>query len=200
MAWKPDYASLAELKAHINPPITDSTDDAHLSLALTASSRGIDRATNRQFGVTASTEERTYEACWSRTRGVYIARIDDVQTLTGLVVTISGATTTNYALTPTNAAAEGAPWTHIHTASATSPTLGISPLTVLVEATWGWTAVPDTIKQLTLIFANHLFKRRDAVFGVAGSPDLGNELRLLSKLDPDVQIGLLPYRRDGLKL
>ncbi len=196
MSWKPDYASLAELKSHISPSISDTADDDELSLALTAASRAIDRATGRQFGSTAATEERTYEACWSRTKGVYVARIDDVQTLTGLVVTLSSATTTNYALTPTNAAVEGIPWTHIHTASATSPTLGTGPPTVLVEATWGWTAVPDTIKEFTLIQAARLFKRRDAPLGVAGSPDLGSELRLLAKVDPDVEVGVRPYRRD----
>jgi hypothetical protein len=66
---------------------------------------------------------------------------------------------------------------------------------VQVTATWGWTAVPATIKKATLLQASRFYKRRDAPFGVAGSPDMGSEMRLLAKVDPDVEVMLGDYRR-----
>jgi len=196
VAWAPDYAVTADLAAYER--IGDSADDAQLALAITGASRAIDHATNRQFGVTAATEERTYDACWSPSRSLYVADIDDVMTAVGLVVTVSGSALASsaYELTPTNAAAKSRPWTRIATASATSRTLGTGPPQILVEATWGWTAVPDTIKQATLLQASRFFTRREAPFGVAGSPDIGSELRLLAKVDPDVAVMVQSYRRN----
>jgi hypothetical protein len=48
--------------------------------------------------------------------------------------------------------------------------------------------VPPTIKLATQLQASRWLKRRDAPFGIAGSPELGSELRLLAKLDPDVEV------------
>lgn len=196
MAWAPDYATTSELAAYER--IGDEVDDAQLALAITGASRAIDHATNRQFGVTAATEERTYDMCYSPRRSLYTADIDDLMTLTGLVVTVSGTALASsaYELTPTNAAAKSRPWTKIATASATSRTLGTGPPTILIEATWGWTTVPDTIKEATLLQASRFFTRREAPFGVAGSPDVGSELRLLAKVDPDVAVMVQPYRRN----
>jgi len=38
-------------------------------------------------------------------------------------------------------------------------------------------------------------KRLQALFGVAGSPADGSEVRLLAKLDPDVAVMLVDYTR-----
>lgn len=53
---------------------------------------------------------------------------------------------------------------------------------------------PEPVKLAAMIQASRLSKRRDSPFGVAGSPEFGSELRLLSKLDPDVETLLRPYR------
>jgi len=45
-------------------------------------------------------------------------------------------------------------------------------------------------KVATVLQANRLLKRRHAPFGVAGSPELGSELRLLARVDPDVAVSL----------
>lgn len=55
-------------------------------------------------------------------------------------------------------------------------------------------AVPASINLATLIQAARFVKRRDAPFGVAGSPDMGNELRLLARLDPDVLVLVANHR------
>jgi hypothetical protein len=67
---------------------------------------------------------------------------------------------------------------------------------VEVAALWGWTSVPPTIMQANLIQAARFLKRRDAPFGVAGSLELGSEIRLLSKLDPDVALMVGAYKRN----
>jgi hypothetical protein len=55
------------------------------------------------------------------------------------------------------------------------------------------TPVPKMVKLATQLQASRWFKRRDAPFGVLGSPELGNYTRLLDKLDPDVQLLISGY-------
>jgi hypothetical protein len=66
---------------------------------------------------------------------------------------------------------------------------------VRVTALWGWSAVPPAIEQATLLQASRLLIRRDSPYGVAGSPEAGTEIRLLARLDPDVDVAVAPYRR-----
>lgn len=194
MAWEPDYATEQDLKSYLR--IGDSVDDLELSTAITAASRAIDHFTNRQFGVVAAAEERTYEVEWSRRHGKWkTIGMDDLSSTTGLVVTVSGSAVTTYTLLPRNASEEGRPYTRMLLRSATASTDN-GPKTVLVEGFWGWSSTPDTVKNACLVQAARFFKRRDSVFGIAGSPEFGSELRLLSKVDPDVESMLRHYRRD----
>lgn len=195
MAWQPDYITSGDLKSYGR--IGDAVDDPEIAVAITAASRAIDHACNRQFGATATTEERTYEVEWSPTRALWVADVDDVDTTTGLVVTVSGAAVTDYTLWPRDADKRGRPWTRLLTPTSTPSTLatGGGPPTIAVTATWGWAAVPDTIRQATLVQAARFLKRRESPFGIAGSPDLGNEMRLLARVDPDVAVMVQAYRR-----
>jgi hypothetical protein len=197
MAWAPDYCDVGELRAYRR--IDDAVDDTELGLAITAASRAVDRATDRQFGLLAAAEARTYECSWSQRQGLWVAEIDDLMTTAALVVTVSGATvaSTAYRLLPRNADKNSRPWTQLAVASATPDPLGSGPPTVDVTAKYGWTTVPDTIKNATLLQASRLFADRNAPFGVAGSPDMGNEMRLLAKVHPDVEVMLASYRRYG---
>lgn len=188
MPWAPDYVTLAELKAYLK--ISDTDDDVTLGYAITAASRAIDRATNRQFGLVAAPEARTYTARWVPSRRAYVVDIDDLQTNVGLTVA-GDATITDYSLKPRNADLIGEPWTQVVlNQGANDREDGIT-----VTAKWGWVTVPVAVKQATLLQATRFFKRKDAPFGVAGSPDLGSELRLLAKVDPDVAVTLGPYTR-----
>jgi hypothetical protein len=65
---------------------------------------------------------------------------------------------------------------------------------IQVTSKWGWTKTPAAVQEANLIQAARWMKRRDAPFGIAGSPEFGNELRLLPKLDPDLQVLLRHYR------
>ncbi|WP_027934561.1 head-tail connector protein [Amycolatopsis thermoflava] len=194
MAWQPDYASAAELAEYVRGD--ETVDGDELAVAVSAASRAIDEFTHRQFGQT-DVEQRFYTARWSAYRDTWLVRIDDVMVVPTEVATDPGddtwTTVGNPRMLPRNAAAEGRPWTELQLPS----TIGsIAVDGVRVTARFGWTEVPDTIKQATLLQASRLFARRDSPFGVAGSPDIGSELRLLAKLDPDVQVMVANYCRD----
>lgn len=188
MAWAPDYITAVDLKSYLR--ISDADDDAEIALAITAASRAVDRHTNRQFGLVAAPEARTYTARWDSDRCKWVVFIDDLMTEVGLSV-LTDAAVTDYSLQPSNADLNGTPWTQI---VLNAGGLGRAD-GVTVTARFGWTAVPVSVKQATLLQASRFFKRRDAPFGVAGSPEIGSELRLLAKVDPDVAVVLGPYLR-----
>lgn len=200
--WAPDYADTSELASLVR--VEDTLDDAQLALALSTASRSIDNACGRQFGLLAAVEDRYYSARWDPVRCRWVVPIDDLMTATGLVVvvdtlddlTYAGAISNAYVQkAPINAAAKGKPWTElvVHRTSSVQPTW--TENAVKVTARWGWSSVPTAIKQATLLQASRLLARRDSPYGVAGSSELGSELRLLAKVDPDVMVAIAPYRR-----
>ncbi len=199
MAWEPDYATTAEVKSYTR--IADTLDDAEIGFAITGASRAIDRFTNRQFGLVAAPEERFYTGRWDRHRGRWVIDIDDLMTETGFDAQVQDAdgndlgAITPYVLEPRNSAAIGRPWTYLvpRPSSAFNPTG--CPDEVAITARWGWTASPTTIKEACLMQTSRFLHRRDSPWGIAGSPDIGSELRLLARLDPDVQVLIGSYYR-----
>ncbi len=191
MTWAPVYATSAQLRSYMR--VAAVTGDAADILedtvtytpAVTAASRVIDTSAGRQFGA-ATIANRIYTPWYSPAAGAYYIDIDDLQDVTGMTVTQSAAVTTDYTLLPLNAAAKGRPYTMIEVPDSADAT---------VYAIFGWTAVPPTIVDATLLQAARFAKRRDAPFGVAGSPDMGNEIRLLARADPDVEVMIRSYRR-----
>ena len=199
MAWAPDYLTLAELKSAL--VIGDTDDDAELGFAITAASRSIDHYAGRQFGLTGSAVARYYSA-----QSGLVVTIDDLQTTTGLVIKededrdgvfeTTLVLDTDVRLYPWNATAEGRPWTELR--AEPTETFSCHPRAFEVTGNWGWTTVPTLIKQACLIQAGRIFKRKDSPMGIAGSPELGSEIRLLARLDPDVAVLVSALRRyDG---
>lgn len=199
MAITNGYATLAELKAVLRIPSADSGDTAELELAVESASRAIDTATNRRFWQDGTAVKRYYLA---EPRFANTITTADISTSTGLVVKLDedadGVYETtltiadDFYLSPLNAAANGQPWTRIVKASGSWPT---TVPAVEVEAKFGWAAVPTAVKQATLLQAARFYQRRNAPFGIAGSPEIGSELRLLARLDPDVAVLLSGYRK-----
>jgi len=66
---------------------------------------------------------------------------------------------------------------------------------VITANPWGWSAVPVPVKEATYLQASRFHSRRDSPYGIAGSPDQGSELRLLSRVDPDVAVSLSDFVR-----
>lgn len=207
MAWAPDYVTVDEFAAYATIP--DDADDTQIAQAIAAASRAVDRTAGpegwRQFGLVDTPEARYYTARWSRERGTWTVQIDDLMTVTGLVVEFDSDAdgtyadaVTDYRLLPVNAAAKGKPWTHLEVLSSSDVTPDCAPDAVRVTARFGWTDVPDPVVQATMLQASRILARRNAPFGIAGSPESGSEMRLLAKVDPDVAVSLVDYRRRKL--
>lgn len=196
MPWAPDYLTLAEAKAYLG--ITDTVDDAELAVSISAVSRLIDRACNRQFGSVAVTA-RTYRRppLLNTNTGLWELEVDDVQSSTGLLVNGVAYASSGATLLPDNAPADGQPWTRI--ATTVWPILSYpgAPVTNVITAPWGWTAFPAPVPMAARLQMARLGFRRGSPQGVAGSPEQGSEIRMLSKLDPDVikLLGVVRRRR-----
>jgi hypothetical protein len=190
MAWKPVYVEPDDLAEYVR--IDDDVDDAWLALAVSAASRAMDRHCLRQFGALDAPQLRRYAIRWDRRRGAHVAVIDDLMTTTGLLV--AGAPVTSPDLSPLNAAEDGLPWDTLVIPDDVVSALETS--FVDVTARWGWTTgIPTAIEQATALQAGRVLSRRGALFGVAGSPESGSEVRLLARLDPDVAVLVPVYRR-----
>lgn len=192
MTWAPDYCTAAEFKAYAR--ITDTVDDAIIPTYVTAAARAIDRATGRQFGQVAAVEERLYTPRWDRRRLRWFVDVDDFATLVGATVELDGTAVTDYTPEPVNAVAKGKVYTRLVFG------LGIAPATrdrytLAATVLWGWSAVPTTIKGAQLLQTSRFLARRDSPYGVAGSPADGSEMRLLAKVDPDVDVMIGAYKR-----
>lgn len=198
--WAPDYATTEELAAFVR--IGDDLDDVQVALAIAAASRAIDRATRRQFGAVSVAAARTYTAWYDQTRERWVVPIDDLMSTSGLAVAFDSdgdetysSTITAHSLRPANAAQIGRPWEELVILPGSAVTPTDADNAVEVTALWGWSAVPDAVKQAALLQAARVLARRGSPFGVAGSPEMGSEMRLLAKVDPDVEVALRAYRR-----
>lgn len=205
MAWSTKYVSQDVLKNFLRISTGSTEDDAELDFVREAASRAIDQATNRQFGIVASAEAREYTPHYDRRRARWTIDVDDFPSTSTLAivvdddddqvfddVTISSTAVRKY---PFNAPDVGRPYTKliINSGSTGVPVAGEG--TCRVTAKWGWAAVPDTVVQACLLQASRFWARRFSPYGIAGSPDVGSELRLLSRVDPDVDLMLRPFTR-----
>ena len=195
------YATLDEFKGWVGIAPADTDDDATLTLALEAASGQVDQFCDRTFGVDGAPTVRVYSPSLGGILGV-----DPISSATGLAVATDDngdgvyETTwtlgTDYRLDPPNAEATGRPWTRLVALGTRWFPRNTYRPTVQVTALFGWPGdVPAQVKEAALIQAERLWKRKDAPFGVAGSVEFGSEMRLLAKLDPDVESLLRPFRR-----
>jgi hypothetical protein len=200
------YASLAMLRAYVRD---SGTADGDLELlALEAAARAIDRECGRTFHAMTTATARVFTAGlstgpvgWPFYGRQYAVDVDDFSTVTGLVVKFDttgnggyNTTVTAFRPQPANALAAGLPYTSLLFDLGTLPPFNADG--VQVTAAWGWVATPPGVVNANLVQAARFLKRRDSPYGVAGSPDLGNEMRLLARLDPDVVMLLRPYKLD----
>lgn len=193
VTWAPDYITRTEFKTWAS--ITTTTFDDDIDIDITTSSRAVDDFCNRQFGQVAAAEERVYTARFNYARGVWVVDIDDLDDATGLVVDVGGSAVTAYTLEPVNAVLKSKVWTRLVVSadSATQPCGAANELSI--TGLWGWSTTPPSVKKATRLQTNRLGSRRTSPYGIAGSPDQGSELRLLSRVDPDVGVALRGYVR-----
>ena len=192
MAWKPDYILESDLRSFLR--IGDMQDDTFIDYAITTASRAIDKHCNRQFGQVTAAEQRRYSMYPNASRGRYVVPMDDLGDDTSFAVQFNSAAVTTYELEPFNALLEGKVYTRV-----TFDPQDLTPKgdqgEIYLTGKWGWTAFPVAVTQAALIQASRIFNRRTSPYGIAGSPEMGSELRLLARVDPDVAVSLADYRR-----
>lgn len=186
MAWAPDYVTSQELETYVSGAA--ALDAALKATWITTVSRNVDDFCGRQFGQVVGVESREYTGVWDRHLRSYVYEIDDVQTVASMIVVDENANeVTDYTFGPVNALKKGKPYERIFTSVGG---------TLMIQAAWGWTAVPSAVKTGVYLQAHRLVKRRDSPFGISGSPQEQGEIRLLAQLDPDFRTSLKPFVRN----
>ena len=196
MAITNGYCALAEVKAALR--ISDSVDDTLLENSVEAASRRIDGECNRRFYADGSTSARTYAAA----RNEFLD-VDDISTLTGLVVKVDDDSDGTYETTftigvdfqvePSNNLVQGRPVYGLRALDSLFPISNVARNLVEVTAMWGWPSVPDAIREATILMASRHFKRYESPLGVAGFGDLG--AIIVRRIDPDVAALIAPFKR-----
>ena len=159
MAITNGYCTVAEAKAQLWPadaPVY-TTEDTTLERMISFASRKIDNDTNRRFWVNSVDETRYYNAEKSNYSRIYI---DDLVSITTLKADIdmdrvyeTTFATTDYDLMPENAPLLGQPYTFIQVVplNVTGRYFPKQPKGVQLVGKFGWSAVPDEIKEACLI-------------------------------------------------
>ncbi len=160
------YATVATLKTRLG--ISDTDDDTTLGLVLSGVCRAIDGHCGQRFYMDASASVRYYTA--HDKSCVY------AQTWAA----------TDYDLMPSNASGRDRPYTWIETAPDGDYNFPTRSLGVKLTAVYGWPSVPSAVSEAALLWAERIFKRKDAPFGIASFIEAG-EMRLIKEIDPDVQ-------------
>lgn len=186
-----DYVTTDEFKQARR--IGDSLDDAQIAPFITAASRQVDTHCGRRFYLDTEASTRTYEPSDDCE-----LIVDDFGTTTGLVVVESGTTltlNTHFYLHPLNGLTEWGeagpyyvlekfndqPWLDYDNGGSIS-----------VTAKWGWPAVPEQVKQATIMLTADLMASRDNAFGVVGL-DAGAAIRM--RMNSTAAALLASYRR-----
>ena len=192
MAITNGYITLEELKASISLEGIDVSHDSEMEQAITAVSRNIDDLTGRFFyadGTTGTPVVRYYTA-----NHAYRLFIDDFTEISTIKLDQTGdrtygttLSTTDYCVEPINNPRQSKPYTQILLTNYQA--FPFTPQGVKVTGVFGWSSVPDVVRQACLIQSSRIFLRRSSPFGIAGSTDMGT-VRLSARLDPDVTVML----------
>lgn len=187
MAITNGYATLAELKARLD--MTGTQDDPVLEQVIEAASRQVDGWCGRAFASGSGARRLTADT-WN-----LLILPDDLHSLTAIAVDTDGDRVyeTMWALTDIDASPYPGPYQVLRPRNGRIfPTHSYA---VEITGAWGFGAdVPAPIREATLLQATRLFKRKDAPFGVTGSPEHG-QLQTISRVDPDVKELLAPFVR-----
>jgi hypothetical protein len=196
-----NYATLSQVKSALR--ITDQIDDGLLNTAISSASRWVDGWCDRTF-VAAGTAISSVTSRDYIPTGLYDPLlIDDAVEIVSVKIDDDFDRTfpvtlraIDFQAEPLNETTYGLvlPFTRLRPfEDGYWPTFR-NQATVRVEARFGWPAVPDAVREATILQASRLFTRLDSPLGVAGFGDMG-AMRVSRFVDPDVEQLLAPYRR-----
>jgi len=193
------YVSLADVKAALRIPSADVIDDPMLTSAINAASRQIDGACDRVFYSESGSRVYVPESS-------ILVKTDDILTITKLETSSGDGFTveipaTDFQLEPLNNRVGGQvfPANRIRATGAflfpvfSQRSVNLDEATVRVTGTFGFTPVPDAVKQAALLLSIRIFKRLDSPLAVAGFGDMG--VVRVGRTDPDVMALLSPFVR-----
>lgn len=170
-----DYCTIEDYK--VARGIADTLDDLEVARVISAASRQVDDYTGRRFYLDDTDSLREYLAT-----GDPVLEVHDFATTTGLTVVDYGTEVvlgTDFYVAPINGiAANGEPTPFnqlVRFYSIPWADYGQGP-TISVTAQWGWAAVPDLVKQATILLAADMKENGNAYFGVIGL-DAGATIR-----------------------
>jgi len=179
------YTTTALVKASLGIPLAATAEDTAIQAAIDAAAALIDNYTGRTFETV--TEARTYLP-----RTASIVDVDDIATVSGLVIKTDEDQdgtfeTTLTVITDYVIVKNAAPFRQITNVNRGWPLSLYGRPTIEVTATWGYgTSVPDNIKQAALLMATRLFQRKASPLGFqAGAISEFGPVRI-SRTDPDV--------------
>lgn len=194
-----DYCTLAEFRARFASS-SATANDASITAAITAASRLIDKKCGRTFTLASSTAVSDSVRYFTPEdpRRCYI---DDLYSITSLETDDDGDGTieltwaaTDYVLLPTSSYF-GWPYTWVEIMPEGDYTFPKRLRNgVKITGKWGWAAVPDEIREATLLQSNRIWSRRGAPFGVLGANEFGAPT-VITKLDPDIEVMVEPFVR-----
>ena len=191
MAITNGYCALSEIKTYIG--LSGSGQDTNLESAVESASREIDQYCGRIFYETTS-QVRTYTPT-----NRYELEVDDISTVTGLVVKLDTnddgsydktlTINTDFIVSPVNRSNvldQNQPITMLKILDKrSSERFDVDIINnVQVTAKYGFSSVPSAIKQATFLQATRLFKRKDSPFSTYGNPQTGTA-ELFNRFDPD---------------
>lgn len=197
MALGADFITLQELRHYMNIVPTDF--DAELSSAIASSTGEIIRHCHRDFNDAEAASLRTYKSFRNPERDEAfdypsVLITDDFSTVAGLIVA-DGETSYDASalvLEPENGIVQGMigfPFWRIK---------GSFPVNkrIQVTARWGWTAVPNPVRQAAFIIAADSFQLKDQRLGIAGSDAFGSVVTL--RENTLAKKKLKEFRRDSV--
>lgn len=204
------YADKTDLKNMIG--LSGTSQDNNIDNAINAACRQIDKIVGRVFYETETTQIKYFNPV-----SHFYLQVPDISKTTSLEIKLdtnddgSYDTTlvenTDFYLLPLNPKQIGKvsstlyyePYTEIRildqkTDERFDPTIIKN---VKITAFWGFSMVPDAIKQATLLQASRLWKRKDSPFSTYGNIDTG-EQELFQKFDPDARNLIMGYKKRTL--
>lgn len=187
---------------HVRDQLSDAGANAsqeRIERAINATSRAIEAFTGRRFWQDETPVARRY-----RPRDPEVVMVRDIATSSGLIVqTGPGDNTwpdtwtlgTDFELAPLDADADGMPfawWQLVAIGGRQFPVHDLRP-TLKTTNVGGWSQLPDEVNSASILKSTGLFKRSDAVWGVADFGEFG-AVRI-TKRDVDVMDLLNPFVR-----
>lgn len=185
--------------------ISDNVDDARIDIALEAATEMIQDYCGRQFLLDSTTSARVYYP-----ETTYLTYCDDISTVSGLSIATDDSgdgnfttvwTSSDYQLEPLNQRVNGStrPFNTIRAVASKSFSRTHERVSVQVTAKWGWSPIPNSVKQAAVIQTISIFKAPDAPFGATPFADTGI-LRLRSALHPTAAALLSDFRLEPIQV